>query len=112
MKIIGRILIILAAALVVVGITMAIGNSLGAALAAPARPDGLQFQQPPEGGEAFVPGQRPDGNFEEREEGRGFSFGWVKNIIVIALIVIVFLAGERVWNIIRRQKISLIQKSD
>jgi hypothetical protein len=105
MKIIGRILIILAAALVVVGITMAIGNSSGAAQAAPPRPDGQQFQ--PGGDDNFVPGQRPDGNFEEREEGRGFSFGWVKDLAVITVIVVLFLAGERLWDILRRQRISL-----
>lgn len=106
MKTIGRILIILVAALVVVGITMAIGNTSGAAQAASPRPDGQQFQP---GGADFLPSQRPDGNFEGRERGEGFSFGWIKNILVIAVIVIVFLAAERLWNILHRQRFSLIQ---
>lgn len=105
MKIIGRILIILAAALVVVGITMAIGNSNGGTQAVSRGQDGQQQFQP--GGNTFVPGQRPEGDFEGGERGGGFSFGWIKNLVVIAVIVMVFLAGEHLWNILRRQRFPL-----
>ena len=91
MKVITRIVIILLAALIVVGVTMAVTNSSGTAQAAP----NLQERQPPQLGDGnFVPGQQPDRGPDG--EG-GASLGWVNHLVPIAGIVFVVVIVERLW---------------
>jgi len=97
MKIISRILIILLAASVVIGATWALthNNNQNAQFGpgdATFRPDN-NFR-----GDGFVPGQRPEGSREggfDRGRGGGFlPFGWIKNIVLISVIVAVVLLVE------------------
>jgi hypothetical protein len=112
---IGRILIILLAATVVVGVAWLLTrNGANAQFA----PGGAQFRPGGDfGGEGFVPGQPPEGfNPSQRLEGLregGFDrdrrsggflpFGWIKNFLLIAVIVAVvvfveYLLGKRRLN--------------
>jgi hypothetical protein len=88
MKIIGRTLIILAAALVVVGITFAIGRSSGAAGTNTGRPRGQFVPGQPGGppGRGFPEGRGPDG------AGAPWYFGLMevgKNLVILGVIVTV-----------------------
>jgi hypothetical protein len=119
-KIITRTLILLAAALVVVGITMALQSAgLLASVGAPGgfegRPSGGSFEGgPPPGG--FTPGGEgmrhegfgDRGGFGDRHEGgRGGMFNAseiVKNLGVTAVIIAVFVLLSRAFNAFRPQR--------
>lgn len=123
MKIIGRILIILLAATLVVGAAWALTRNGANAQFAPgelrSRPGGdansQQFVpgQPPDG---FNPGQRPEGGRDDgfdRGRGGGFlPFGWIKNIVLIAVIVAVVVFVEFVIDRRRLKRITKIQNDD
>jgi len=112
MKIIGRILIILLAASVVVGATWALthNNNQNAQFGpgdATFRPDN-NFR-----GGGFAPGQRPegwrDGGFDGGGRGGGFlPLGWIRNIVLISVIVAVILLTE---FFIDRRRIKLLAKA-
>ena len=115
MKIIGRILIILLAASVVVGAAWALTRNGANVQFAPDearfRPDG-DF-----GGQGFVPdqspqgfgqGQRPEGfregSFDRGRRGGFLPLGWIKNIGLIAVIVAVVVFVEHVMDRRRRRR--------
>jgi hypothetical protein len=88
MKIIPRILLILLAALVVVGVTMSLTSSVSAQ-AAPS----FQGQPPQTGDGTIAPGQRPEG-----EHDGGSALGWLSHLIPIAAIIFVVVGLERLWG--------------
>jgi len=111
MKIIGRILIILLAASVVVGATWALTHNNNQNIQfgpgnATFRPDN-NFQ-----GEGFAPGQRPDGGrdggFDRGRRGGFLLFGWIRNIVLIFVIVAVVLLIE---FIIDRRRVKRLAKA-
>ena len=111
MKIIGRILILLLAASIVVGATWALtrNNNQNAQFApgdAMFRPDTNSKS------EGFVPGQRPEGRREggfDRGRRSGFPlFGWIRNIVLISVIVAVVLLIE---FIIDRRRVKRLAKA-
>lgn len=123
MKIIGRILIILLAASVVVGAAWALTRNGANAQLAPGeartRPGG-DFN-----GERLVPGQAPDGfNPNQRPEGLregGFDrgrqsgflpIGWIKNFVLIAIIVAVVVFIEFVMDRRRRKRLVNVPHDD
>lgn len=105
MKTLGRVLIILGAFALVMGITYAVVNASGSSLAGGQRfenGDRSQFansERPFPADGQFQPRQRPEG-FEGRERGGGSFFGlmggFAKNTIVIA-VVVVLIAAPRNW---------------
>jgi hypothetical protein len=116
MKTIGRILIILLAATLVVGVTWALTRNGANTRFTPGgdrfRPEGGNFEsqrffpgQPPNG---FNPNQRPegfrDGGFERGRRGGFFLFGRLRNIGIIAVIVVVVIFAESFWNRARVNK--------
>jgi Flp pilus assembly protein CpaB len=102
MKTIGRIAIILLAAAVVAGAAWALTRNTSSGQAIPAE---AQFRPGDDfGGEGFAPGRGPEGLREggfERGRGGFRQFGWIKNIVLIAMIVAVVLLFERFLD--RRQ---------
>lgn len=117
MKIIGRILIILAAALVIVGATLAITNSGSSAQYAASAAGGQAFR--PGGdplsnvdlGEALVPGQRPEGfdggsrpDHDEIGGGSFISAQLIKNLAIIAGFVLVVTLLDRFLKIRRPRR--------
>jgi hypothetical protein len=108
-KTIGRILIILLAATLVVGAAWILTRNGANAQFGPGegrfRPKGGDFNDPgffpgqPTNG--FNPDQRPggfrEGGFERGRRGF-FLFGWLRNIGLIAVIVAVILFGESLWK--------------
>lgn len=113
MKTIGRILIILLAVTIVSGTTLLIVNAtgIGSRPNLPGREDG--FDRP-----EFVPGDRPEG-FEggfrpERGEREGGSrFGLNRSLMMLiplTLIVVVFLGIERLFDTLRRRRLTKIRK--
>lgn len=103
MKTIGRIIIILAAALVVVGATLAITNSVGASQSTGRFPDGEHIR--PTGGDGnFAPGRRPEGGLNRERDGGGFSFGSLLGRFgMVAVIVLIFLVIERMAGGLRKK---------
>lgn len=113
MSILKRTLIILVAALVVVGGTAAVAqmgwlNNIGFGEGREFRPDGPQFAG---NGELrpFGEGGFPDGDFRGRGERGGSLFGigeLVKNLVIVVgifvVIVVVSLAGSWIWKKARR----------
>ncbi len=105
MKTLGRILIILVAFALVMGITYAVVNASGSSLVGGQRfengdhPQFANGERPFPANGQFQPGQRPEG-FEGRERGGGSLFslmgGFVKNTIIIA-VVVVLIAAPRNW---------------
>ncbi len=104
MKTLGRVLIILAVFALVMGITYVIVNADGTSLSgAPRsengeRPQFANGERPFPGDGQFQPGQRPEG-FEGRERGGGaggLMFGFIKNTVIIA-VVVVLIAAPRNW---------------
>jgi len=115
MKIITRILIILLAASVVVGATWALtrNNNQNAQFApgdAIFRPDNDSK------GREFVPGQRPEGMREggfDRGRRSGFiPLGWIKNIVLIAIIVVVVVFIEFVMDRRRVKRLAKVHAED
>lgn len=104
MKTIGRIIIILAAALVVVGATLAIANSAGASQSTGRFPDGEHIR--PAGGDGdFAPRQRPDGGTDRDHDGGGFLIGsLLGRLAMVSVIVLIFLAIERMAGGFRKKK--------
>ncbi|GAB4505376.1 MAG: hypothetical protein Fur0043_23710 [Anaerolineales bacterium] len=99
MKTLGRILVILLAATVVVGATWSLTHRAKSESTFPAP---AQFR-PRESfsGEEFAPGGHPEGLREggfEREHGAFRLFGWIKNVGLIAVIVTVIVFLEHVWD--------------
>lgn len=101
MKTIGRIIIILVAALVVVGVTMTVTNSSSSVQAAPNFQDG----QPSQIGDGnFVPGQRPEG---ARDGGGSNSlFESIGHLLIIAAIMFVVVVIERFWGKIFKPRLA------
>ena len=92
MKTITRIVIILFAALIVVGITITVTNSSGTAQAA----SNFQDSQPPQIVDgSLIPGERPEGG-SDREDGT--AFGWLRHLVPISAIIFVVLMIERFWR--------------
>ena len=92
MKTISRILIILLAALVVVGVTLAVTNSSSTSQAAP----DFQNGQPPQMDDTtFVPGERPDSG---HDGDGGMAFGWLRHLVPISAIIFVVVILERLWG--------------
>jgi hypothetical protein len=112
MRTIGRILVILLAALVVVG---AIGALVNNGLIAGQGSSGREGERPHFGtledgdGQGRAIGQRPEGDFGEREGGRGesggsFLPGLLKNLGVIALIVALVVLAQKFWSRVPGQR--------
>jgi len=108
MKTLGRILIVLIAFVLVMGITYVVVNAGGASTTgAPRFENG---ERPLPGDVQFQPVQRPPGDdFEGRREGgeRGFGeagmmFGFIKNTAIIAVIV-ALIAVPKYWLKNRKQ---------
>ncbi|MFT3893136.1 MAG: hypothetical protein QM730_16020 [Anaerolineales bacterium] len=109
MKTLGRILIILAMFALVMGITYFVVNASGTSTNGMPFEDGERPQfangeRPFSGGEEqFQPGQRPEG-FEgrERDGGDGSVFGmmggFVKNTVIIGVIVALIAAPRSWWR--------------
>lgn len=108
MKTLGRILIILAVFVLVMGITYVIVNASGtSANGAPfgdgQRPQFADGQRPFPGDGQFQPRQRPEG-FEgrDRERGGGSVFGlvggFVKNTVIIGVIVALIAVPRSRWK--------------
>lgn len=105
MKTLGRILIILAVFALVMGVTYVAVNAGGTSSSGAPRfedGDGPRFvngERPFPGDGQFQPGQRPEG-FEGRERGSGgvggLMLGFVKNILIMA-VVVVLIAAPRSW---------------
>jgi len=117
MKIIGRILIILAAALVIVGATLGITHNSSPMQLAARAPGDEEF--PPDGerlgpsnsGEALVPGQSLEGVDDGFRRGRDqingarfISAHWIRNLAVIAGLVVVVAWLERFLKIRRPRR--------
>lgn len=99
MKILGRMLIILVAALVVVGVTFALGHSSFATSLNTAPPRGQFAPRPPDGpvGQGFPVGRRPGG------VGAPWYFGLMEvgqNFVIIGAIVA---AGTQGLRLARRR---------
>lgn len=92
MKTISRMIIILLAALIVVGITITVTNSSGTAQAASKFQDG-QSPQITDG--SLIPGERPEGG-PDREGGT--AFGWLRHLLPISVIIFVVVVIERFWR--------------
>jgi hypothetical protein len=87
MKTLGRILIILAAFAIVMGITYGVVNTNSSSNAAPAFARGGEELARPEGVQAALPnGKRPDFD-RDGPGGGGWMFGLVKNIGIVAFVV-------------------------
>ena len=106
MKTLGRILIILVAFVLVMGITYVVVNTSGTAANGALfgdgeRPQFANGERPFPGDGQFQPGQRPEG-FEGRERGGGSAFGmmggFVKNTVVIGVIVALIAAPRSWWK--------------
>ena len=105
MKTLGRILIILAVFALVMGVTYVAINAGGTSISgAPRfenndRPQFANGERPFPSDGQFQPGQRPEG-FEGRERGGGgvggLMFGFIKNIVIIT-VVVVLIAAPRSW---------------
>ena len=104
LKLIARILIILAAAMVVVGLTFAIVYASGAAQAASRISGGGRFQSGGEHADSFIPSQgaggfRNGGDHLERGVSGGnvtsTLFNLLRNLGTIAVIVVVVVLVER-----------------
>ena len=105
MKTLGRILIILAVFALVMGVTYAAVNAGGTSInGAPRfengdRPQFANGERPFPGDGQFQPGQRLEG-FEGGERGGGgvggLMFGFIKNIVIIT-VVVVLIAAPRSW---------------
>ena len=105
MKTITRIMIILLAALMVVGVTMAVTNSSSTAQAAP----NMQEGQPPQMSNAtFAPGERSEGG----PDGDSISaLGWLRHLLPISIIVFIVVAIERLWGrIFKRRPVPIMAK--
>ncbi len=98
MKTVGRILIILLAALIVVGVTMAVTSPSSTAQAAPSFQEG---QIPQMGDGNFVSGQRPEG-----DRDGGSALGWLSHLIPVAGIIFVVVMIERVWGKIFKPRLA------
>lgn len=102
MKTLGRIFIILAVFVLVMGITYVTVNAGASSLGGAPRFENGERPFPPNG--QFQPGQRLlGGDFEGRREGgeRGFGmmgliFGFIKNTVIIA-VVVALIAVPRSW---------------
>ena len=114
LKLIARILIILAAAILVVGVTFAIVYASGAAQAASNFRGGGRFQPGGEHAGGFIPGQgaggfRDGGNHLGRGEfgsgGTSVLFNLLSNLGTIAVIVVVVVLVERLLENVRRRKV-------
>lgn len=118
MKIIGRILIILLAAALVVGAAWALTRNGANAQFAPGGPGETRFR--PDGdfnGEGFVPGPRPEGlregGFDRDRHGSGLiPFGWIKNVVLIAIIVAVVVFVEFVMDRRRMKRFAKVPDDD
>ena len=105
MKTLGRILIILTAFALVMGITYVVVNAGGNSVNGTprfengTRPQLANGEQPFPGNGQFQPGRRPEG-FEGRDRRGGsvggLMFGFIRNTIVIA-VVVVLIAASRSW---------------
>ncbi|MEW6402066.1 MAG: hypothetical protein AB1649_09715 [Chloroflexota bacterium] len=93
MKTIIRIGIILLAALVVVGVTMAVTNSSGSTQTAVFE----EGNRPQMSDGSFIPGERPEGG-PGGERGGDFSLGWVRHMLVISGIMFIIVMIERLWG--------------
>ncbi|NUM46721.1 MAG: hypothetical protein HUU38_18610 [Anaerolineales bacterium] len=116
MKTLGRTLIILLAAFIVIGATVALANAglLSNFSRFPGERGGFgefeqgqfppgEFQRPE--GDEFAQGFRPERGPGGREGGfgRGFNlFSWIKNIAIISLLVIIVVGLERLFARKRR----------
>jgi hypothetical protein len=112
MKLIGRILILLASALVVVGATVAIVNATGTSQST-FRPDGRRFAFSGDG--AFTSRQRPEGFADgqhgsetDRFGGGSMILGLGKNLVIISVIVAIIIMAERLLAKIRRPKVASV----
>lgn len=112
MKTIGRILIILLAALVVVG---AVGTLVNNGVIGGQGPGGREGDRPDfgaredDGGQGREIGHRLEGDFGEREGGRGEPGGFflpslLKNLGVITLIVALVVLSQKLWSRVRRRR--------
>lgn len=112
MKTIGRILIILLAALVVVG---AVGTLVNNGVIGGQGPGGREGDRPDFGARDDDDGRgreirhRPEGDFGEREGGRGepdgfFLPGLLKNLGIITLIVALVVLSQKLWSRVRRRR--------
>ena len=112
MKTIGRVLVILLAALVVVG---AIGALVNNGVIGGQGPGGREGERPGFGaledndGQGRESGQRPEGDFGEREgthdePGGSFLPGLLKNLGVITLIVAGIVLAQKLWLRVRRRR--------
>ena len=115
MKTIGRILIILLAASVVIGGAWALTrNGANAQLA----PGEAGFRQNGNfDGQGFAPGQRPEGFREgglgrDPRGGRFLPLGWIRNICLIAVIVAVIVFAERVMDKMGIKRATKIPEDD
>ena len=105
MKTIGRILIILLAVAVVSGATVLVVNAtgLGSSPNLPGREGG--FDRP-----AFIPGEEAEG-FERGEE-EAARFGFSRSLLMLvplAIIVVLFLRIERLFDTRRRRKLAKVK---
>ena len=88
MKTLGRILIILLAFAIIMGITYAVVNAGSSSATAPAFERGEGFPQADGAQLQFPNGERPEFPGGERTEfGGGWMFGLVRNIGIVAMIV-------------------------
>ena len=114
MKTIGRILIILLAASVVIGGAWALTlNGANAQLA----PGEAGFRQNGNfDGQGFAPGQRPEGfregGFDGGRRGGFLPFGWIRNIGLIAVIVAVVVFVEYLMDRRRIKRITKVPDED
>jgi hypothetical protein len=98
MKTLGRLVLILLAALIVVGTTYAIVQRNGAQNAAIGRGDGARF------GAGEGVGRDGGGERGGREGGGLFGlFGLLKNLAVVGVIVLLVAGGWKSWEDLRRK---------
>lgn len=115
MKTIGRILIILLAAGVVVGGAWALTRNGANTQFAPGE---AGFRQNGNfDGQGFAPGQHPEGFREggfgrDRRDGRFLPLGWIRNIGLIAVVVAVTVFAERVMDKMRIKRATKIPEDD
>ena len=111
MKSIGRILIILLAASLVVGTAWALTRD---GTNAQFTPGEARFR--PEGGDSFAPGQLPEGfwegGFDRGRRGGFLPISWIRNIGLIMVIVAVFVFIEYLIDRVRIKRITKIPDDD
>jgi hypothetical protein len=115
MKTILRILLILVAAVIVGGITLALVNSSGSTASLAQTRGGFGERHIAASGD-FVPGQAPtgaNGNFRPDRGGRleGGAFSWaemLKNVVIVAVLIAVVALLERLLKAARLPKLARV----